>query len=74
MNQEISNKAKNEWASDYRYNEYFGQIKDKLDKKYGKLNKRSFLRKFLRKLFYRNFLFNIIDNIKIRKIFKKIRN
>lgn len=74
MNQEISNKAKNEWAADYRYNEYFGRIKDKLDKKYGKLNKRSFLRKLLRKLFYRNFLFNIIDNIKIKKIFRKIRN
>tara|TARA_A100001015_G_scaffold289724_1_gene361921 strand:+ start:135 stop:992 length:858 start_codon:yes stop_codon:yes gene_type:complete len=74
MNQEISNKAKNEWAADFRYNEYFGQIKNKLNKKYGRLNKRSFLRKLIRKLFYRNFLFNIFDNIKIRKIFKKIQN
>ena len=31
----MSNKAQNEWAIDYRHNEYFGKFKSKLDKKYG---------------------------------------
>jgi len=33
-NKEVANKAKNEWAIDYRHNEYFGDLKSKLDKKY----------------------------------------
>ena len=72
MNKEVSNEANNEWASDYRHNEYFGNIKNKLDKKYGTLNKRSFVRKIIRKVFYRNFLYNILDNLKIKTIFNDI--
>ncbi|MDC3180142.1 hypothetical protein OA862_02060 [Candidatus Pelagibacter sp.] len=72
LNKEVNNKAKNEWAIDYRHNEYFKEIKADLDKKYGLMNKRSFLRKLIRKIFYRNFLFNIFDNLKIKKIFKEM--
>ena len=72
MNKEVFNEANNEWASDYRHNEYFGNIKNKLDKKYGTLNKRSFVRKIIRKVFYRNFLYNILDNLKIKTIFNDI--
>lgn len=72
INKEVSNEAINEWASDYRHNEYFGNIKNKLDKKYGILNKRSFVRKIIRKVFYRNFLYNILDNLKIKTIFNDI--
>ncbi len=72
INKEVSNEAINEWASDYRHNEYFGNIKNKLDKKYGILNKRSFVRKVIRKVFYRNFLYNILDNLKIKTIFNDI--
>ena len=72
LNKEVSNNAKNEWAIDYRHSEYFRELKNKLDKKYSYLNKRSFFRRIIRKLFYRNFMFNIIDNFKIKKIFKEI--
>ncbi len=72
QNKEVGNKAKNEWAIDYRHNEYFGKFKSKLDKKYGQLNKRSFIRRIIRKIFYRNFIFNLIDNIKIKKIFRDL--
>ena len=72
QNKEVGNKAKNEWAIDYRHNEYFGKFKSKLDKKYGQLNKRSFIRRIIRKIFYRNFIFNLIDNIKIKKILKDL--
>ena len=71
-NKEVSNKAKNEWAIDYRHNEYFRNIKTKIDSEYKHLNKRNFFRKIIRKLFYRNFLFNIFDNLKIKKIFKEM--
>lgn len=71
-NKEVSNKAKNEWAIDYRHNEYFRNIKTKIDSEYKNLNKRNFFRKIIRKLFYRNFLFNIFDNSKIKKIFKEM--
>ena len=71
-NKEIKNNAKNEWAIDYRHNEYFKELKNNLNKKYGHLNKRSIFRKFTRKLFYRNFIFNMLDNLKIKKIFKQI--
>lgn len=71
-NKEVSNKAKNEWAIDYRHNEYFRNIKTKIDSEYKHLNKRNFFRKIIRKLFYRNFLFNIFDNSKIKKIFKEM--
>ena len=74
QNKEVSNKAQNEWSIDYRHNEYFGKFKSKLDKKYGLLSKRSFLRRVIRKIFYRNFLFNLIDNIKIKKIFRNLNN
>ena len=74
QNKEVSNKAQNEWAIDYRHNEYFGGLKSKLDKRYGLLNKRSFFRRILRKIFYRNFIFNVLDNIKIKKIFKDLDN
>ena len=73
-NIEVANKAKNEWAIDYRHNEYFGKFKSKLDKKYGLLNKRSFFRRIIRKIFYRNFIFNLLDNIKIKKILKDLNN
>ena len=73
-NKEVANKAKNEWAIDYRHNEYFGDLKSKLAKKYGLLNKRSFFRRIIRKIFYRNFIFNLLDNIKIKKIFKDLNN
>ena len=72
LNKEVNNKAKNEWAIDYRHNEYFKGIKDELDKKYGLMNKRSFFRRLTRKIFYRNFLFNIFDNLKLKKIFKEM--
>ncbi len=72
QNKEVGNKAKNEWAIDYRHNEYFGKFKSKLDKKYGQLNKRSFIRRIIRKIFYRNFIFNLIDNIKIKKILRDL--
>ena len=71
-NKEIHNDAKNEWAIDYRHNEYFGELKKKINKKYSQLNERSFFRKIIRKLFYRNFIFNIIDNLKIKKILKNV--
>jgi hypothetical protein len=71
-NKEVSNKAKNEWAIDYRHNEYFRNIKTKIDSEYKHLNKRNFFRKIIRKLFYRNFLFNIFDNSKIKKIFREM--
>jgi len=74
QNKEVSNKAQNEWSIDYRHNEYFGKFKSKLDKKYGLLSKRSFLRRVIRKIFYRNFLFNLIDNIKIKKILRNLNN
>ncbi|MBD1165107.1 class I SAM-dependent methyltransferase [Pelagibacterales bacterium SAG-MED13] len=73
-NKEISNKAKNEWAIDYRHNDYFSELKTKLNKKYGHMNKKSLLRKVFRKLFYRNFIFDILDKIKIKKIFKEMKN
>ena len=73
-NKEVANKAKNEWAIDYRHNEYFGDLKSKLDKKYGLLNKRSFFRRIVRKIFYRNFIFNLLDNIKIKKILRDLNN
>ena len=38
-NKEVSNKAKNEWAIDYRHNEYFRNIKTKIDSEYKHLNK-----------------------------------
>ena len=72
LNKEVNNKAKNEWAIDYRHNEYFKEIKDTLDKKYGLMNKRNFFRRLTRKIFYRNFLFNVFDNLKIKKIFKEM--
>ena len=74
QNKEVYNKAQNEWAIDYRHNEYFGKLKLKLDQKYGLLNKRSLFRRITRKIFYKNFIFNILDNIKIKKIFKKLEN
>ena len=74
QNKEVHNKAKNEWAIDYRHNEYFKKLKLKLDKKYGLLNKRSFFRRIIRKIFYRNSIFNIMDNIKIKKIFRELEN
>ncbi len=73
-NKEVSNKAKNEWSIDYRHNEYFGKFKSKLDKKYGLLNKRSFFRRIIRKILYRNFIFNLLDNIKIGKILRDLKN
>ena len=73
-NKEVANKAHNEWAIDYRHNEYFGDLKSKLDKKYGLLNKRSFFRRIIRKIFYRNFIYNLLDNIKIKKIFRDLNN
>lgn len=73
-NKEISNKAKNEWAIDYRHNDYFSELKTKLNKKYGHMNKKSLLRKVFRKLLYRNFIFDILDKIKIKKIFKEMKN
>ena len=73
-NKEITNKAQNEWASDYRHNEYFEKLKNSLNKKYGTLNKRSLIRRVIRKIFYKNFLFNFIDNSKIKKIFNEIEN
>ena len=73
-NKEVANKAKNEWAIDYRHNEYFGDLKSKLNKRYGLLNKRSFFRRIIRKIFYRNFIFNLLDNIKIKKIFRDLNN
>ena len=73
-NKEVANKAHNEWAIDYRHNEYFGYLKSKLDRKYGLLNKRSFFRRFIRKIFYRNIIFNLLDNIKIKKIFRDLNN
>lgn len=74
MNKEVSNKAKNEWAIDFRHNEYFKGIKKKLDNEYKYLNKKNFFRKIIRKIFYRNFLFNIFDNLKIKKIYKEIKD
>ncbi len=74
QNQEVYNKAQNEWAIDYRHNEYFGKLKSKLNTKYGLLNKRSFFRRIVRKIFYRNFIFNILDNIKIKKIFRELKS
>ena len=74
QNKEVYNKAQNEWAIDYHHNEYFGKLKLKLDQKYGLLNKRSLFRRITRKIFYKNFIFNILDNIKIKKIFKKLEN
>ena len=73
LSKEVKNDAKNEWATDYRHNEYFKELKGKLDKEYGLLNKRNIFRKVTRKLFYRNFLFNLFDNFKIKKIFKEIQ-
>ena len=72
LNKEVKNNAKNEWAIDYRHNEYFRELKSKLGKEYRFLNKKNFFRKVIRKLFYRNFLFNLLDNFKIKKIFKEI--
>tara|TARA_B100000035_G_C20930004_1_gene522603 strand:- start:51 stop:908 length:858 start_codon:yes stop_codon:yes gene_type:complete len=74
MNKEVSNNAKNEWAIDFRHNEYFKGIKKKLDNEYKYLNKKNFFRKIIRKIFYRNFLFNIFDNLKIKKIYKEIED
>ena len=71
---EVFNNADNEWAIDYRNNEYFAELKNKLDKKYGLLNKRSFFRRFIRKIFYKNFIFNMLDNLKIKKILRDIGN
>ena len=71
---EVSNSANNEWAIDYRNNEYFAELKNTLDKKYGLLNKRSFFRRFIRKIFYKNFIFNLLDNFKIKKILRNIDN
>ena len=73
-NKEVANKAHNEWAIDYRHNEYFGDLKSKLYRKYGLLNKRSFFRRIIRKIFYRNIIFNLLDNIKIKKIFRDLNN
>ena len=73
-NKEVHNKAQNEWAIDYRHNEYFGKLKLKLDKKYGLLNKRSFYRRIIRKIFYKNLIFNFLDKIKIKKIFRELDN
>ena len=73
-NKEVYNDAQNEWAIDYRHNEYFGKLKLKLDKKYGLLNKRSFYRRIIRKIFYRNFIFNFLDNIKIKKILRELNS
>ena len=72
FNKEIYNDGKNDGAIDYRHNEYFKELKNKMDQKYGLMHKRSFFRKIIRKLLYRNFMFNILDNFKLKKIFKEI--
>tara|TARA_Y100000590_G_scaffold467581_1_gene646946 strand:- start:6 stop:863 length:858 start_codon:yes stop_codon:yes gene_type:complete len=66
------NKAKNEWAIDYRNNEYFPKTKDIINKKFNSLNETRFFRKIIRKVFYKNFIFNIYENIKLKEIFKLI--
>ena len=48
LNKEVKNDAKNEWAIDYRHNEYFKKLKSKLGRENGFLSKRTFFRKITR--------------------------
>ncbi len=68
----IKNKTKNEWAADYRNNEYFHKTKKIINKNFTIFNKNKFLKKILRKILYKNFIFKIYENIKLKKIFNKI--
>jgi len=71
---EVYNKAKNEWAIDYRHNDYFKKTKTIINNKYAYLNNSNAIRKILRKLLYRNLFFDFYENQKIKKIFRDIKN
>jgi len=71
---EVYNKAKNEWAIDYRHDDHFKKTKDLIASRFSFLNNINFFRKISRKLFYRSSLINFYENQKIKKIFKYIKN
>ena len=71
---ELYNKAKNEWAVDYRHDDYFKKTRNIIAKNYNYLNDINIFRKIIRKLFYRNSLINFYENRKIQKIFKYIKD
>ena len=68
----IKNNAKNEWAIDYRNNEYFHKTKKIINTKFMMLNNNKLFKKIARKILYKNFIFQIYENIKLKKIFNAI--
>ena len=72
INKSIKNNAKNEWAIDYRNNEYFHKTKKIINTKFMMLNNNKLLKKIVRKILYKNFIFQIYENIKLKKIFNAI--
>ena len=71
---EVYNKAKNEWAVDYRHDDHFKKARNIISDKYNFLNNISIIRKIIRKILYRSSLINFYENQKIKKIFKYIKD
>jgi hypothetical protein len=71
---EVYNKAKNEWAVDYRHDDHFKKTRNMIKNKYNFLNNIGIIRKIIRKILYRSSLINFYENQKIKKIFKYIKN
>lgn len=71
---EIYNKAKNEWAIDYRHDDHFKKTRNIINSKYGYLNNINIFRMIFRKLFYRSSLINFYENQKIKEIFKSVKD
>ena len=72
ISKSIKNNAKNEWAIDYRDNEYFHKTKKVINTKFMMLNNNKLFKKIVRKILYKNFIFQIYENIKLKKIFNAI--
>jgi hypothetical protein len=68
-----NNKAKNEWAIDYRNNEYFPKTKEIINKRFNSVKEKKIIKKIIRKIFYKNIFFNFYENIKLKVIFRSIK-
>ena len=73
ISKSVTNNAKNEWAIDYRNNEYFDKTKEIINKKFVYLNKNKLFKKIIRKILYKNFIFQFYENIKLKKIFDQLK-
>jgi hypothetical protein len=72
ISKSVQNNAKNEWALDFRNNEYFDKTKKIINTKFTFLNNSKFFKKIIRKIFYKNFIFRFYENIKLKKIFNEV--